>query len=63
MTSLGDLAFMPFNSLVRADGVIEIAIDEDTSLLVEGAYRSQEEEPLQVTVAVAVVDARSIAVQ
>ena len=62
MTSLEDLAFMPFNSLERADGGIEIAVDKDTSLLVQGADRSQEDQAMQVTVIVTAVDARSIAV-
>ncbi len=62
MTSLDDLEFMPFDCHERADGVIEIAVDDDTSLFIRRVDRRQEDGPLQATVIVSAVGVQSIAV-
>lgn len=49
MTSLDDLAFMPFNSFDHPDGRIEIALDDDTSLFVREVAPSKEDGHLPVT--------------
>jgi hypothetical protein len=62
MGSLHDLAFMPFDSETRPDGVIEIAVDDDTALFVE-ELNHQEDGPLSSTLLVSSVGARSVAVR
>lgn len=63
MTSLDDLGFMPFDSHERADGVVEIAIDDDTSLFVEGVDRRQEDGRVHPIVIITAVAARSAALR
>ena len=58
MTSLEDLKFMPFDSSEDADGVIEIAVDDDTSLFLTGLLR-QEDSAVHATVVISAVSARS----
>ena len=43
MASLDDLAFMPFHSVEHADGVIEVALDDDMSLFVRDVDPAQED--------------------
>jgi hypothetical protein len=49
MTSLDDLAFMPFDSVEHPDGLIEIALDDDTSLFVREVGPIKEDERLPAT--------------
>lgn len=58
--SLDDLEFMPFDSHNRAGGVIEIAVDDVTSLFIESVDPLQEDGPLQTTLIVSAVGAPSI---
>jgi hypothetical protein len=62
MISLEDLKFLPFVSERRPDGVIEIAIDDDTALFVE-QVNPQEDGPLHSTLLVTAVGARSVVVR
>lgn len=63
MTSLDDLEFMPFDSYEHAGGVIEISVDDETSIFVERGDRPEEDGHMQATVIVSAVGAQSIAAQ
>lgn len=52
MASLDDLAFMPFDSAERSDGLIEIALDDDTSLFLREVAPTQEDRRLPATLVV-----------
>lgn len=60
MTTLDDLAFMPFDWHERADGTIEVAIDDDTALFVKRPDRQQEDGPLRSTAMITAVGARTV---
>jgi hypothetical protein len=62
MTSLDDLTFMPFHSQERADGVIEIAVDDATSLFMQLMDPLREDGPLDTPVIVSAVGSPSIVV-
>jgi hypothetical protein len=50
MADLSDLGFMPFESVEREDGAIEVAIDDDVVLLVEPTQtRPREDGPMDPT--------------
>jgi hypothetical protein len=63
MTSLDDLEFMPFDSCEHAGGVLEISVDDQTSIFVERGDRPEEDGRMQASVIVSAIGARSIAVQ
>jgi len=59
MTSLDDLAFMPFDSADHPDGLIEIALDDNTSLFVREGAPTQEDGHLPTSlVVISAVDAQ-----
>jgi hypothetical protein len=62
MTSLDDLEFMPFDSHERAGGIVEIAVDDVTSLFLQRVDRLDEDGPLHATVVVCAVGSPSIVV-
>lgn len=46
MASLDDLTFMPFDSGRHGDGLIEVAVDEETSLFVRALDTAQDYAPV-----------------
>jgi hypothetical protein len=52
MTSLDDLAFMPFESAEHPDGLIEIALDDDTSLFLREVAPTREDGRVPATLVV-----------
>ncbi len=52
MATLDDLAFMPFDSAEHPDGLIEIALDENTSLFLREVAPTQEDGRLPATLVV-----------
>lgn len=49
MGSLDDLAFMPFDFAEHADGVLEVALDDEMSLFMRELTPAQEDGRLQAT--------------
>ena len=60
MTTLDDLAFMPFDWQERSDGMIEVAVDDETSIFVKRSDRLQEDGPLRSTATIAAIGARTV---
>ena len=62
MTSLADLDFMPFDVTEDADGIIEIALDDEMSLFLREAPPAQEDGHMpQTTLMVSAVSTQTMA--
>ncbi len=59
MESLSDLQFLPFNSLIREDGVVEVSITDQLMLLIQRDASAPERDQLMYQITINGLEARS----